>query len=348
MIVLGIETSCDETSAAIVTDERKVLAHTLRTQLHTHKEYGGVVPEIAARMHLDILDQLIEEVMKEANISWGELDGVAATGGPGLIGGVIVGTMMGKAIASVHKIPYMAVNHLVGHALTVRLTDNVQYPFLLLLVSGGHCEILVTKGPQDFDELGGTMDDAVGEAFDKTGRLLGIPYPAGPEIEKLAMNGDPKRFKFPRPLLKPVGGQKYEPFTFSLSGLKTAVRRQAESLGEDRTQQDIYDICAAFQEAIGDILCDRIKNALGWCRENSIPITTLVVSGGVASNMYLRKRLSLVAEECAAKMVAPPPKLCVDNAAMIAWAGIEMLQNGIKNNLDFAPRPRWPLVEGGN
>ncbi len=338
MIILGIETSCDETAAAVVTSDRQIKSNVVRSQLKDHQPYGGVVPEIGARAHMDILDVLIKQAIQEAGVSIEQLDGVAVTGGPGLIGGVIVGVMMAKSIAAVHNLPFLAVNHLVGHALTVRLTDNIPFPYFLLLVSGGHCQTLMARGVDDFELLGTSMDDAVGEAFDKTARLLGLPYPGGPEIEKQAIGGDSTRFDFPRPLMK---GNK-DKYNFSFSGLKTAVRQKVNSLGELSTQ-DVSDICASFQAAVGDVLVNRCQNALLNCMNRSVTIQHLVVAGGVAANQYLLKRLRGIADTNGISLVAPPVNLCTDNAAMIAWAGLERLQLGLTDTFDFKPRPRWPL-----
>ncbi len=346
MIVLGIETSCDETAVAVVGADRRILAERVLSQLAEHRAYGGVVPEIAARSHLDHLDGLIAETMTEAGLSYPELAGVAATGGPGLIGGVIVGVMTGKAIAAVHGLPFIAVNHLEGHALTARLTDDLAFPYLLLLVSGGHCQLLVVEGVGRYRRLGTTLDDAAGEAFDKTAKLLGLDYPGGPAVERWAASGDPSRFDLPRPMLGRPG------FDFSFSGLKTAVRHAVESAAQldDAARADI---AAAFQARVAESLADRTRRALKHCRKAGIPLTALVTAGGVAANGALRAGLTAVAAEAALPLVAPPPRLCTDNAAMIAWAGIERLTLGVTDGLDFAPRPRWPLetppaaLEGG-
>ncbi len=328
MIVLGLETSCDETAAAIVADDKRVLAEALLSQQAEHRPYGGIVPEIAARSHLDHLDGLIRQAMGEAKVGFGDLSGVAATGGPGLIGGVMVGVMTAKAIAFAHEKPFLAINHLEGHALSARLTEEVEFPYLLLLVSGGHCQLLTVRGPGDFTRLGTTIDDAVGECFDKTAQLLGLGFPGGPAVERAANGGDTNRFKLPRPMWRKPGCD------FSFSGLKTAVRLMAESLPKGDPQA-IADLCASFQRTVGDVLVDRCGNALALA-----PSDTLVVAGGVAANTYLRGRL----EGLGVRLVAPPIKFCTDNGAMIAWAGIERLRRGMVDALDFAPRPRWPLV----
>ena len=338
MIVLGIETSCDETAAAVVADDRRILSNVVLSQLDDHRPYGGVVPEIAARAHLAHLGGLVRRALDEAGVDFKALDGVAATGGPGLIGGVMVGVMTAKAIAAVHDLPFLAVNHLEGHALTARLTDDLPFPYLLLLVSGGHCQLLVVEGVGRYRRLGTTIDDAVGEAFDKAAKLLGLGYPGGPEIERAAAKGDPDRFPLPRPLVGRPGCD------FSFSGLKTALRRHVDALPAGPMQRrDVDDLAAAFQAAVGDCLVDRTRNAIAAARTGSPIDGGLVVAGGVAANRVLRDRLAGLAAESELPFVAPPPALCTDNAAMIAWAGLERLRMGEVDGLDFAPRPRWPL-----
>ena len=338
MIVLGIETSCDETAAAVVTGGREILSSRVLSQTAEHRPFGGVVPEIAARSHLDHLDRLIEEALEEAGVGFDQLSAVAATAGPGLIGGVFVGVMMAKAIAAARGLPFVAVNHLEGHALTVRLTDDQDFPYLLLLVSGGHCQLLAVEKVGRYHRLGGTIDDAVGEAFDKTAKLLGLSYPGGPALEQAALNGDPTRFRLPRPLLGRAGCD------FSFSGLKTAVRHLLSNLETDvRAGEATADLAASFQAAVGDVLEDRCRNALALFRGRFASAGPLVVAGGVAANGYLRRRLAELAAAEGTGMVAPPAELCTDNAAMIAWAGLERLQRGLVDGLDFAPRPRWPL-----
>ena len=338
MIVLGIETSCDETAAAIVTDAREIRADVVLSQLDDHTPYGGVVPEIAARAHLEHLDGLIRRAMEDAGLGFGDIDAVAATGGPGLIGGVIVGVMTAKAIAAARKLPFVAVNHLEGHALTARLTDDVPFPYLLLLVSGGHCQLLVVEGVGQYRRLGTTIDDAVGEAFDKTAKLLGLGYPGGPLVEKAAGRAtDPGRFDLPRPMVGRPGCD------FSFSGLKTAVRRHVEELGKPLSAEDQADLAAAFQNTVAEVMADRCARAIRQFKEAHPQGGALVVAGGVAANKALRARLSSLAEQQGMAFVAPPLRLCTDNAAMIAWAGIERLRLGQTDPLNFAPRPRWPL-----
>ena len=338
MNVLGIETSCDETAAAIVTDGREIRADVVLSQLDDHTPYGGVVPEIAARAHLEHLDGLVRRALDDSSLTLADIDAVAATGGPGLIGGVIVGVMTAKAIAAARGLPFVAVNHLEGHALTARLTDDVAFPYLLLLVSGGHCQLLAVEGVGRYRRLGTTIDDAVGEAFDKTAKLLGLGYPGGPLVEKAAASAtDPGRFELPRPMTGRPGCD------FSFSGLKTAVRRHVEDLGRPLTDADRADLAAAFQTAVADVMADRVGRALALFREHHPQGDTLVVAGGVAANRTLRARLAGLAEARGLRFVAPPLRLCTDNAAMIAWAGIERLRLGQADPLDFAPRPRWPL-----
>ena len=338
MIVLGIETSCDETAAAVVAEDRRILSNVVLSQLDEHRPYGGVVPEIAARAHLAHLGGLVRRALDEAGIGFDRLAGVAATGGPGLIGGVMVGMMTAKAIAAVHDLPLLAVNHLEGHALTARLTDDLPFPYLLLLVSGGHCQLLVVEGVAAYRRLGTTIDDAVGEAFDKAAKLLGLGYPGGPEIERAARTGDPGRFALPRPLAGRPGCD------FSFSGLKTALRRHVDALPAGALRRrDVDDLAAAFQAAVGDCLVDRTRNAVAAFRTLGGPGGGLVVAGGVAANQAVRQRLSALAVESGLSYAAPPAALCTDNAAMIAWAGVERLRQGLVDGLDFAPRPRWPL-----
>jgi len=340
--VLGIETSCDETAAAIVSADGQILAHRVLSQIDDHAEYGGVVPEIAARQHISNLDGLILKVLKDSQMTVADVDAVAATTGPGLVGGLMVGVMTAKAAARAAGKPFIAVNHLEGHALTVRLSDDISFPYLLLLVSGGHCQLLAVYGVGQYRRLGTTIDDAVGEAFDKTAKLMGLGYPGGPAVEKAALEGNPLRFKFPRPLMNKPG------CNFSFSGLKTAVLRAAEACVEARGalySDDRADICAAFQHAVADCLTNRLTRAAALFREKAgggeLPF---VVAGGVAANQFLRARLQQTCEELGFVFCAPPLALCTDNGAMIAWAGMErFLADPTIDDRDVSPRPRWPL-----
>lgn len=335
MLVLGIETSCDETAAAIVEDNHTIWSNVILSQ-HQHRVYGGVVPEIGARAHLDSLSQVVAQAMADAGKTFQEMDAVAATCGPGLIGGVMVGAMMGKAIAFSHQKPFLAINHLEAHGLTPRLTNDIPFPYLLLLASGGHCQLLVVKDVGVYQRLGSTIDDAVGEAFDKVAKMLNIPYPGGPKLEELAKTGNRSRFNFPRPLCTKPGCD------FSFSGLKTAVARQIALLGENLSEEDKRDLCASFQTTVGDVLVNRTRNAIKNLAGSAI--SHLVVSGGVAANLYIGDRLRDLSESYGFSFTAPPVKYCTDNAAMVAWAGVEKLKKGLIDGLDFAPRPRWPLA----
>ena len=340
MVILGIETTCDETAAALVRrteDGRgRILSNVVLSQVSEHAAFGGVVPEIAARAHVEALDTIIAKAMAEARISFAALDGVAAAAGPGLIGGVIVGLTTAKAIALAHDKPLIAVNHLEAHALTARLTNATPFPYCLFLASGGHTQILGVRGVGDYLRLGGTLDDAIGEAFDKTAKLLGLGYPGGPLVEKEALRGDPGRFALPRPM---AGRRDAD---FSLSGLKTALRIEAEKIAPLR-DQDVADLCASFQQAVVDVVKDRLRSGLSMFRVRVGPPTALVCAGGVAANQAIRKVLHRLAFEVGTDLVAPPPALCTDNGAMIAWAGAERLALGLTDTLDFAPRARWPL-----
>lgn len=338
MIILGIETSCDETAAAVVKDDGTILSNVILSQLEEHKPYGGVVPEIAARAHLDHLDRIIQSALDEAGVSYQDLDGVAATAGPGLVGGVMVGLMTAKAIALSADLPLVGVNHLEGHALTPRLTDQVAFPYLLLLVSGGHTQILLVKDVGDYQLLGTTIDDACGECFDKVAKMVGLGYPGGPQLEKLSQNGTSdgaKAFNLPRPLKGRAGCD------FSFAGLKTAARTIIEKNQMD--DQKRADFALAFHHVVGDVLLDRLKHAFEMIKDDQP--TALVVAGGVAANTYLRTQLQHCADQAGLPFVAPPLKLCTDNAAMIAWAGLERLKNGLSDPLDIKARPRWPLYE---
>ena len=339
-LVLGIETTCDETAAAVVEREADgsghILSNIVRSQIAEHAAYGGVVPEIAARAHVEMLDSLIDAAMREAGVDYAALAGVAAAAGPGLIGGVIVGLTTAKAIALVHDTPLIAVNHLEAHALTPRLTDGLAFPYCLFLASGGHTQIVAVVGVGDYIRLGTTVDDAMGEAFDKVAKMLGLPYPGGPQVEQAARHGDAARFAFPRPMLGRADAN------FSLSGLKTAVRNEASKI-ESITPDDINDLCAGFQAAVLDSTADRLGVGLKLFKERFGAPTALVAAGGVAANQAIRGALDNVATAAGTSLVMPPPALCTDNGAMIAWAGAERLALGMVDGMDAAPRARWLL-----
>ncbi len=346
LTVLGIETSCDETAAAVVRRRPDgapaILAEALLSQIDEHRPYRGVVPEIAARAHLDSLDGLIDRAMAEAGLGFGDLDGVAATAGPGLIGGVMVGATMAKAIAAAAGQPFLAINHLEGHALSVRLAGPAAFPYLLLLVSGGHCQLLLVSGVGRYRRLGTALDDAVGEAFDKVARLLGLGYPGGPAIEAAARQAkNPGRFALPRPMRGRPGCD------FSFSGLKTAVLNRLRDPAADGAAApapaDAADMAAAFEAAVADSLVERTGNGLAMAREYEPAVARLAVAGGVAANRRLRSALEQFCTREGLALCVPPPRHCTDNAAMIAWAGAERLALGLTDPLDFAPRPRWPL-----
>ncbi len=343
-IVLGIETSCDETAVAVVTDEKKILAHTIFTQIDIHKKYGGVVPEIAAREHLDRLDSMIVDTMKEAKISYEDLSAIATTSGPGLIGGVMIGMMAGKTISATYEKPFIAINHLSAHVLTPRLTNNIQFPYLALLISGGHTQFLLVQDVDNMIELGTTIDDALGEAFDKTAKMMGLPYPGGPYIEQLAqkcLNTENalKKYPLPKPLYKRDGCD------FSFSGLKTAIGKYIQNVPEgDILQEDACDLAYSFQNTIVDILKDRLEHAIIMAAERSVtPLNQLVIVGGVAANRYIYESIKTTSEAHGFECITPPLNLCTDNGAMIAWNGIEYLQKGVSHPLSFPARPRWPL-----
>jgi N6-L-threonylcarbamoyladenine synthase len=345
--VLGIETSCDETAAAVVAllpdGSAAIQSSVVFSQIGEHAAFGGVVPEIAARAHVEALDGVIDAALLDAGIELGDVDAIAATAGPGLIGGLIVGLTTAKALAAVSGKPLLAVNHLEGHALTARLTNDLAFPYLLLLVSGGHTQILLVRGVGIYERWATTIDDALGEAFDKTAKLLGLPYPGGPSVEKEARNGDPRRFDFPRPL---KGEARPE---LSFSGLKTAVRQAATAI-QPLTAADSADICASFQQAVVDTLEERVGRSLSRFRDEfpSIARSSLVVAGGVAANTAIRAKLEQLCRQKGFDFVAPPLSLCTDNAAMIAWAGLERLRAGLSGSEDgmtAVPRSRWPLDE---
>lgn len=341
LTVLGIETSCDETAASVVREGAatpEILSNIVLSQIADHAPYGGVVPEIAARAHVEAIDEIVRRAMAEAGISFAALDAVAATTGPGLVGGLIVGAMTGKAIAAVHKLPFLAINHLEGHALSARLTERVAFPYLLLLVSGGHCQLLRVGGPGDYERYGTTIDDAAGEAFDKTAKLLGLGYPGGPALERAALSGNPTAFRFPRPLLGKSDAD------FSFAGLKTAVALAVRGIGRPLTAKEVADVAASFQAAIADCLVDRSVTAIRrFHEETGLAQAAFVVAGGVAANKMLGARLAACARAEGFAFAVPPLPLCTDNAAMIAWAGVERLRVGLIDDLGAPVRPRWPL-----
>jgi len=339
--ILGIETSCDETAASIVVRDQlgngTISSNVVRSQLDEHAAFGGVVPELAARAHITYLDHIIAQACREAGVQLDEVDAIAATAGPGLIGGVLVGLTTAKAIAAALGKPLIAVNHLEGHALTARLTNGVQFPYLMLLVSGGHSQFVLVRGVGDYERWGTTIDDALGEAFDKVAKLLTLGHPGGPAVEAIAKQGDPKRFKFPRPLLREAR------LDFSFSGLKTAVRLQAEALAP-LTEQDVADIAASFQAAVANVIEVRARQALERFADELPGVAKqLVVAGGVAANRTIAAALETVCAKAGATLIVPPIPLCTDNGAMIAWAGAERFALGERDGLDFTARPRWPL-----
>lgn len=339
LTLLGIESSCDDTAAAVVSGT-KVLSSVVYGQTGLHAAFGGVVPEIAARAHAEKLDHCIEEALASAGLTLRDMDGIAVTAGPGLIGGVLSGVMCAKGLAAATGLPLIGVNHLAGHALTPRLTNQVAYPYLMLLVSGGHCQFLIAHGHDRFERIGGTIDDAPGEAFDKTARLLGLTQPGGPSVEHAAKAGNAKRFALPRPLLNQAGCD------MSFSGLKTAVLRARDDVVAPQgglTTQDQADLSASFQAAVADVLIEKTRRALEIYLALQPANPTFAIAGGVAANGTIRDGLTTLCEKLGAAFVAPPLRLCTDNAAMIAYAGIEMMIAGQRDDLTLSARPRWPL-----
>ena len=347
MRVLGIESTCDETAVGVV-EERlaggggEILANEVMSQIARHAAYGGVVPEIAARAHIEVLDRLIARALADARLEIADIDGIAAAAGPGLIGGILVGLTAGKALALAAGKPFIAVNHLEAHALTARLTDGVEFPYLALIVSGGHTQLVAVHGIGAYRRIGSTIDDAAGEAFDKVGKMLDLPYPGGPQIEALAQEGDAQRFELPRPMLGRPGAD------FSFSGLKTAVRQELLRLGEDPAEADKRDLAASFQAAVVDVIVDRVRSGLRLFTESQrgrpeLRPRGLVIGGGVGANGAIRRALAGFCVETGLRFISPPAELCADNGAMIAWAGLERLRLGAEDDLEFAARPRWPL-----
>ena len=344
LTILGLESSCDDTAAAVVRQTAgqpaEILSSIVFGQTELHSNFGGVVPEIAARAHAEKLNDCVRDALAEASVGLEQIDAVAVTAGPGLIGGVMSGVMCAKGIAAARGLPLVGVNHLAGHALTPRLTDGVDYPYLMLLVSGGHCQFLIARGPEDFTRLGGTIDDAPGEAFDKTARLLGLPQPGGPSVQSEAEAGDPKRFRFPRPLSDRAD------CNMSFSGLKTALMRMRDQIAGEKgglTRQDRADLCAGFQDAVVDVLVNKTRRALTTYLEENPAKPILAVAGGVAANTQIRTGLMALCAELETEFTAPPLRLCTDNAAMIAYAGLERFRAGARDGMDLSARPRWPL-----
>jgi N6-L-threonylcarbamoyladenine synthase len=339
--VLGIETSCDETAAAVVDGDGHILAETVLSQLREHAPFGGVVPEIAARTHLRYLSEQVRCAMAEAKVGFDDLGGVAATSGPGLIGGLIVGCQFGKGVAIANRLPFVAVNHLEAHALTARLPGLAEggapFPYLLFLLSGGHSQCIAVTGIGQHVRLGGTVDDAVGEAFDKVAKLLGLDWPGGPALEKIAAEGDSASHPFPRPMMRRPGCD------LSFSGLKTAVAQTVLRIGPDLSREQRADIAASFQQAVVDVLADRAAHAMDMMRSRFPEADLLVVAGGVASNASVRASLAEAAVSRGFRLVAPPVRLCSDNAVMVAWTGVERLRRGWSDGFDSNARPRWPL-----
>jgi N6-L-threonylcarbamoyladenine synthase len=343
LTLLGIESSCDDTAAAIVRGvpgKAEILSSVVFGQTDLHADFGGVVPEIAARAHAEKLDIVVEQCLSEANVSLSDLDGIAVTAGPGLIGGVLSGVMCAKGLAAATGLPLIGVNHLAGHALTPQLSHGLPFPYLMLLVSGGHCQFLLVEGPEDYRRLGGTIDDAPGEAFDKSARILGLSQPGGPAIERAARGGDASRFQLPRPLLD------RDDCNMSFSGLKTAMLRARDGLVDAKgglTRQDQSDLAAAFQSAIRDVLVEKTRRAVHMARSCRADLSRFAVAGGVASNMDIRAGLETISADLDLDFVAPPLALCTDNAAMIAYAGLLRHAGGEHDDMTLAARPRWPL-----
>ncbi|MCG6903683.1 MAG: tRNA (adenosine(37)-N6)-threonylcarbamoyltransferase complex transferase subunit TsaD [Rhodobacter sp.] len=344
LTILGLESSCDDTAAAVVrqtgASAGDILSSVVFGQVELHAAFGGVVPELAARAHTEKLDHAVEAALDKAGVSLAEIDAIAVTAGPGLIGGVLSGVMCAKGLAAATGKPLIGVNHLAGHALTPRLTERLEFPYLMLLVSGGHCQFLIAHGPDDFIRLGGTIDDAPGEAFDKTAKLLGLPQPGGPSVEMAALRGDATAFSFPRPLLDRAGCD------MSFSGLKTALLRARDAVVAENGglgEQARADLCASFQAAVADVLAEKSRRALTEYLAGNPTRAAFAVAGGVAANQTIRAALQAVATEAGAEFSAPPLALCTDNAAMIAWAGIELFRLGHRSDMTLSARPRWPL-----
>ena len=336
MKILGIESSCDDTSIAIVDSEKNIIANEVLSQNNIHKEYKGIVPELAARNHVLFIDKVLKKILNKNNLSLNNIDLIAATAGPGLIGGLLVGLTFAKTLAQVNNIPFIGVNHLEGHALTARLSDNIDYPFLLLLVSGGHTNFYFIEGINKYFYLGGTLDDAIGEAYDKVANILELGFPGGPKIENLAKKGNDSLIALPKPLIK------INNLDLSFSGLKTAVLNIIKNRSKNHNFSSA-DIAASFQKSISDILCKKITIAINIMNEKRVNYNNVVIAGGVAANKYLRKNLHIEVEKNNKKLFLPPIDLCTDNGAMIAWAGYELYKYGIRSKMNIRASPRWPL-----
>ena len=340
MKILGIESSCDDTSVAIVNNNKKIFSNERVSQNDIHQIYKGVVPELAARNHVSQIDKITEKALLKANLTLDDIDGVAATAGPGLIGGLLVGLSFAKTIAQAKGLPFIAVNHLEGHALTARLTNDIEFPYLLLLISGGHSSFYYLENINQYLYLGGTLDDAVGETFDKIGKILGLKFPGGPEIEKVALRGNKNAFSFPKPLVKTASNN----LDLSFSGLKSHIINFINKNGKNLLSENyIEDVAASFQKTISEILINKLEKAINYCNKNFPNYSNVVVAGGVASNLYLRKKFVEKINNKNKIPIIPPGNLCTDNGAMIAWAGYEKYRSGISSSLDFKALPRWPL-----
>ena len=339
MKILGIESSCDDTSVAILDNNRNILANVVKSQNKIHKPYKGIVPELAARSHVTFIDNIFKEALLTSNTSIEDIKLISATAGPGLIGGLLVGLTFAKTVSQVRNIPFVAVNHLEGHALTARLSGNVQYPFLLLLVSGGHSNFYYIENINRYFNLGGTLDDALGEAFDKVAKIIGLGFPGGAALEKVAKYGNSNAYDFPRPLYRKNN------LDLSFSGLKTAIQQKYNSLNKEDNPGLKADIAASFQKTICKIICKKIKIAIDFCNDKKLKFNSVVISGGVASNMELRTELKRIIKSENKEYYFPPINLCTDNAAMIAWAGYERFKKKLISPLNTSAKPRWPLED---
>lgn len=358
MKILGIESSCDETAIGIVDENKNILANVVVSQIDIHKEFGGVVPEIASRNHLDVIEKIVLKSLKDANLTFDNIDAISATCGPGLMGGLIVGAITAQTLASVLNKPFIPVNHLEGHILTSRLCNDLEFPFLIFLISGGHSQILLAKNVGEYEKIGDTIDDSLGECFDKVAQMIGLEYPGGPKIEAMAKNGNENRFKFTKPLIDAVGKGKNKEnlYNFSFSGLKTAVRREIEKLTNMNydydlshtklSQQDICDISASFQKTIVDILKDRFKNVANYLNESGIKLNKMIFAGGVSANQYIKNNMQEYCKNFGYEILSPTLKLSTDNGVMIAWAGLEKFRlNKYDKNNELIIRSRWELDE---